>query len=155
MLRVLALFAAASVAVSCSHCASAKCKEGITFDVAAVAGSLARGTEQPLHICFDGTCRDVTITRASAGGNLFVPFSDVGKDSDHHLTVTGGSSLNGDYTGRLSSYTQKPNGAACPGSCALATVRIDSDGKLTPAVPTPQQTTTAATNAEGPSTTAY
>jgi hypothetical protein len=154
MLRLLSVLAAASVVVSCSDCATAKCKEGITFYVADVAGSLARGTEEPLHICFDGTCRDVTITRADAGGSVFVPFDGVAKDIDHDLTVTGAGAMKGEYRGRLASYVQRPNGTACSGSCALATVKIGADGKLTPGIPTPQPTTTAATNAGAGSTTA-
>ncbi len=112
--------------------------------MADVAGSLARGTDEPLHICFDGNCRDVTITRADAGGSVFVPFTGVAKDIDHDLVVTGAGALRGEYKGRLSSYVQKPNGSACPGSCALAAVKIGSDGKLTPGVPAPQPTTTTA-----------
>jgi hypothetical protein len=148
------LVAAASVVVSCSHCAGTSCKEGITFDVSGVAGSLARGTDVPLHICFDGSCQDVTVTRANAGGSVFVPFNGVDKDIDHELTVTGTGSMKGEYKGKLYSYVQKPNGAACPGTCALATVKIGADGKLTPGVPASPQTTTAATNAEDSSTTA-
>jgi hypothetical protein len=154
MLRRFALLAAAFLVGSCSHCSTAKCKEGITFYVADVAGSLARGTAEPLRICLDGNCQDVTITRANAGGTVFLAFSGVAKDIDHDLTVTGTGSLKGQYTGKLSSYIQKPNGASCPGTCALASVKIGSDGKLTPGIPAVQKTTTVATNAEATSTTA-
>ena len=68
--------------------------------------------------------------------------------------MTGAGSFHGEYKGKLASYVQKPNGASCPGSCALATVKIGSDGTLSPGVPTPQPATTAATNAGITSTTA-
>ena len=147
MIRRIALAAVAAFFIaSCSDCGSAKCTEGITFLVADVAGSLAGGTQEPLHICFDGTCQDVTISRANAGGTVFLPFSGVGKAVDHDLTVVGTGSMHGEYKGKLANYVQKPNGSSCPGSCALASVKIGSDGTLTPGVPSaPSATTTTAT----------
>ena len=133
--RLAVVVAAAFAIASCSDCGSAKCTEGITFLVADVAGALSRGTEEPLHICFDGTCQDVTISRANAGGTIFLPFSGVGKDSEHDLTVAGTGSMRGEYRGKLPSYVQQPNGSSCPGNCALATVKIGADGALTPGIP--------------------
>ena len=124
---------------SCSDCTS-KCTEGITFIVSDVAGSLARGTSKPLHICFDGACKDVTITRADAGGSVFLPFSGVGKNTDHEITVQGTGSLQGTYNGPVASFTQDPGGD-CK-TCALATVKIGADGTLTPGVPAPPTTQT-------------
>jgi hypothetical protein len=138
--RLAVVVAAAFLVVSCSDC-SAKCTQGITFLVADVAGSLARGTTEPLHICFDDQCQDVAISRANSGGTVFLPFSGVGKDTDHDLTVTGAGALKGEYKGKLASYVQKPNGNSCP-SCALATVKIGADGVLTPGVPVAPKTTT-------------
>lgn len=136
MIRRIAVVVAAAFAVaSCSDCGSAKCAEGITFLVADVAGSLARGTEEPLHICLDGACQDVTISRANAGGTVFLPFKGVGKDTDHDLTLVGTGSMRGEYKGKLASYVQKPNGSSCPGRCALSTVKIGADGTLTPGTP--------------------
>jgi hypothetical protein len=133
MFRRLALVAVALGLVACSNCDNA-CEEGITFYVAEVAGALSRGGEVPLHICLDGTCRDVTVTRDNVGGSVFLPFSDVGDPGDHELTVTSTSSLKGNYKGPLSSFVQDPGGD-CK-SCSLATVKIAADGTLTPAVPT-------------------
>ena len=140
MLRrlLIATFATLFVA-SCSDCGS-KCTEGITFIVADVAGSLARGTSEPLHICFDGECKDVTVSRDDAGGSVFLPFSGVGKDTDREITVQGTGSLQGSYKGPLASFTQDPGGD-CK-TCALATVKIGADGTLTPGVPAPQTTPT-------------
>ena len=133
--------------VSCSSngCPTAKCSGGITFNVAELAGALARGTDEPLHICLDGTCHDVTVARATTGGSIFVAFEGVGSGTDHDLTVTGIGSLKGEYKGKLASYEQKPNGASCPGSCALATVKIGADGRLTVGVPKASATTVAGT----------
>lgn len=150
MLRRLAFSAAVVLLVSCSPnatCPAVKCKEGITFYVAEVAGALARGTNEPLHICFDGKCQDTTITRANVGGSVFLPFIGVGGAGDHHLTVTGAGAFKGDYTGKLATFTQRPNGAACPGACSLATVKITADGALIPGVPASSTTTTAGATA--------
>jgi hypothetical protein len=125
--------------VSCSNCDS-KCTEGITFSVAELAGALSRGGSEPLTVCFDGTCKDATITRDQVGGSVFLPFKGVGKAVDHDLTVTGTGSLKGQYKGKLASYTQSP-GAGCS-SCSLATVKIGADGTLTPGVPAAPATTT-------------
>ena len=152
MIRRIACVVAAVFAIaSCSDCGSATCTEGITFLVADVAGSLARGTEEPLHICFDGVCQDVTISRSNAGGTIFLPFSGVGKETDHDITVEGTGSMRGEYKGKLTTYVQKPNGSSCPGSCALASVKIGSDGTLTPGVPVVRAatTTTTATSTTG------
>ena len=135
MIRRAAVLVAALALAACGDCGDAKCDGGITFFVADVAGGLARGTTEPLHICLDGTCQDVTISRDDAGGTVFIPFDDVGKAGDHYLTVTGIGSLHGGYKGPLAVFVQKPNGSTCPGSCALASVKIASDGTLTPGVP--------------------
>jgi hypothetical protein len=141
--RGLAVFAGAIALVialvACGNCDS-KCTEGITFFVADVAGALSRGGSEPLTICFDGTCKDVTITRDQVGGSVFLPFTGVGKTVDHDLTVTGIGSLKGEFTGKLSSYTQDPGGDCS--SCSLATVKIAADGTLTPGVPAAATTTT-------------
>ncbi len=128
---------------SCSSgsCSTAKCDGGITFYVAEVAGSLARGTEEPLHICFDGTCHDATVTRSNVGGSIFVPFSNVGKAGSHDVTVTGVGAMHGEYKGEIASYVQRPNGTSCAGSCALATMKIGADGTITPGVPASTATT--------------
>jgi hypothetical protein len=145
MLRRFSVLLVAVVLVSCSSsaCPTTKCTGGITFYVAEVAGSLARGTSEPLHICFDSTCQDVVISRANAGGTIFVPFSGVGTDVVHDITVTGAGALKGDYKGKLAGYIQKPNGAACAGSCALASVKIGADGTLTPGIPAAPTTSTS------------
>lgn len=139
MFRRLALAVCALSLVGCSNC-DGKCTGGITFAVAEVAGSLARGSNEPLHICFDGTCKDVTVTREQVGGSVFVPFSGIGKNGDHDITVTGVGSFKGEYKGKLTSYVQKPGGGCS--SCALATVKIAADGQLTPGVPVVAATTT-------------
>ena len=141
MFRRLALCAVALGLVACSNC-DKPCKEGITFYVAEVAGALSRGSSVPLHLCLDGECHDVTITRDNVGGSVFLAFEGVGNDGDHDLTVTGTASLKGSYHGKISSYEQDP-GSDCK-SCALATVKIGVDGTLTPAVsaaPAPTSTT--------------
>ena len=138
MLRRLAFSTAVLLLVSCSPNSALptiKCKEGITFYVAELAGALARGTNEPLHICFDGNCQDTTVTRANVGGSVFVAFGGVGGAGDHHITVTGAGALKGDYSGKLATFTQRPNGAAGPGACSLATVKIAADGTLIPGVP--------------------
>ncbi len=124
MLRRLPLFLVAALGfAACSNCDS-PCKEGITFYVAEVAGALSAGGKVPLHVCLDTQCQDVTITRDNVGGSVFLPFSGVGKDIDHKLTVAGTASLNGEYNGKIYSYTQDPGGD-CK-TCALATVKIGS-----------------------------
>ena len=72
MFRRMLLVVVALALVACSSC-KAKCTEGITFYVAEVAGALSRGGTEPLHICFDGTCKDVTVTRDKVGGSVFIP----------------------------------------------------------------------------------
>ncbi len=154
MLRRLAVLLGAVVLASCSNssCPTAKCNGGITFYVAEVAGSLARGTSEPLHICFDSSCNDVVVSRANSGGTIFVPFSGVGADVVHDITVTGSGVFKGEFKGKLPSYVQRPNGAACPGSCALASVKISADGSLTPGTPAapPTSTSLAATTTTTP-----
>ena len=128
------------VAAGCSNC-SQSCTAGITFDVSALAGSLGRGTEEPLTVCFDGTCRAVTVSRENVGGTVFLPFSGVNRTGDHDLTVTGSGAFKGEYHGPIVSYSQK---SSCS-ICALATVKIAADGALTPGVPVaPTVTTTIA-----------
>jgi hypothetical protein len=139
-LAVLAGAVALALAlVSCSNCDS-KCTEGITFYVAELAGALSRGGTEPLTICFDGTCKDVTITRDQVGGSVFLPFSGVGKVADHDLTVAGTGSFKGEFKGKLATFTQNPGGDCS--SCSLATVKIGADGTLTPGVPAASTTTT-------------
>lgn len=139
MLRRLSLVVVALALVACSNC-DANCSEGITFYVAELAGSLGRGGKEPLHICLDGQCQDVTITRDNSGGSVFLKFKGVGSDVEHDLTMTGVGALKGEYNGKIYSYTQDPGGD-CK-ACALATVKIGADGTLTPAVRPPQNTTT-------------
>ena len=139
MLRNVALVAVAFTLVACQDCSFA-CKEGITFYVADLAGSLARGGTEPLHVCFDGNCQDVDITRDDAGGSVFLPFKGVGDDIEHTLTVTGVGALKGEYKGKIESYTQDPGGDC--DTCDLATVKIGADGTLTPAVAATAATTT-------------
>jgi hypothetical protein len=131
------LAAVALLLVACNDCNST-CKEGITFYVADLAGSLARGTTETLHICFDGTCREVVVGRQNTGGTVFLPFSGVGKAGDHQITVSGTGALKGQYNGPLASYSQK---ASCS-TCSLASVKIGSGGELTPGVPVVKPTTT-------------
>jgi hypothetical protein len=149
MLRRVLLATFAVVLVACSpnsSCPTAKCTEGITFLVGEVAGSLSRGAKDDLQVCFDGKCQDTTVTRANVAGSIFLPFTGVAGSGDHTITVkaTGGGSLQGEYKGKIVSYVQKPNGAKCPGSCSLATVKIGADGTITPGVPKSTLTTTTA-----------
>jgi hypothetical protein len=139
MFRRITLVVVALALVACSNCNS-KCKEGITFYVAEVAGALSRGGSEPITICFDGSCKDVTITRDQVGGSIFVPFKGVGNNIDHDLTVTGVGAFKGEYKGKLASYLQDPGGSCS--TCALATVKIGANGALTPAIPAPRSTTT-------------
>lgn len=143
MLGRLPLIVAAVLGIAaCSNC-DHPCKEGITFAIGELAGALAPGSQEKLNICFDNNCQDVTLTRQNAGGSVFLPFSGVGKAGDHHISVKGTGSFQGDYTGPVFSYTQDPGGS-CK-ACALATVKIGIDGKITPAVAaTPATSTTVA-----------
>lgn len=115
----------------CGSC-STTCKEGITFYVAEVAGSLARGTSQELKVCFDGSCKTITVSRNNVGGSIFVPFGGVGNSGDHHLTVDGTTAIHGDYKGKIQSYKQVLDNGC--GTCRLATIKIAADGSITPAV---------------------
>lgn len=142
MLRRIALTAVALALAACSNC-DRPCKEGITFFVGDVAGALSRGSEVPLQICFDGDCKDVTITRDHVGGSVFLEFKGVAKQGDHQLTVTSTSSLQGQYSGPVYSYRQDPGGSCS--ACDLATVKIAADGTITPAVPAPTGDTTPGT----------
>jgi hypothetical protein len=140
--RAAALVVVALTLVGCSKCNN-KCKEGITFSIGEIAGALAPGGQEQLNICFDNTCHDVTVTRQNAGGSVFLPFNGVGKAGDHHITVKGTGSFQGDYTGPVFSYTQDPGGS-CK-ACSLTTVKIGIDGTITPAMPvTPASSTTVA-----------
>jgi hypothetical protein len=151
MVRRLIIAVAALVLVACSNCDN-KCTEGITFNVAEIAGALANGGKVPLHVCFDGDCKDVTITRDNSAGSVFLPFKGVGKDVDHDITVTGTASLKGEYKGKLQAFVQKPGGSCAV--CGLATVKIGVDGTITPgSVPTPATATTVGVVAP-PATTA-
>jgi len=143
MLRRLACLVAAvglPGLVACSDCDS-PCKSGITFVVGDIAGALSRGSSLPLDICFDGSCKDVTITRDQVGGSVFAEFSGIDKAGDHTISVSStASAIKGQFTGPVYSYQQDPGGD-CK-SCALATVRIKADGSITPAVPAPTESTT-------------
>lgn len=141
IIRNLAIAAVAVTLVACKDC-STPCKEGITFNVAELAGALGRGSSEPLHVCFDGNCQDVTITRENSGGSVFLPFKGVGDDVEHTITVAGVGALKSEYKGKIESYTQRPGGD-CK-ACSLATVKIGADGTLTPAVTVTQTTTTTA-----------
>ncbi len=142
MFRSFAVAAVTFALVACSNCNS-PCKEGITFNVAEVAGALARGSTEPLHVCLDGDCQDVTITRELVGGSVFLPFKGVGKNIDHDLTVTGVGSFKGEYKGKIASYSQNP-GNDCA-TCSLATVKIGATGTLTPGVPVAPAAATSTT----------
>jgi hypothetical protein len=157
VIRRLALILAVAWLLSgcSSDCNSATCRGGITFNVAEVVGALARGTEEPLHVCFDGTCHDVTVSRTKTKSTVFLPFDGVGNDVDHQLTVTGTGAFKGDYTGKIASYIQKPNGPKCGGSCALASVKIAANGALTPGVPAaPRTQASIPTSSAAPATVA-
>ncbi|MGZ4671030.1 MAG: hypothetical protein ACXWBO_00330 [Ilumatobacteraceae bacterium] len=150
MFRRFSLVLVALTLVACNNC-KANCSEGITFYVAEVAGALSRGGTEPLHVCFDGDCKDVTVTRENAGGTVFLKFGGVGKNVDHDLTVTGIGSFKGKYKGKIASYNQDPGGSCS--TCALATVKIGADGAITPGAPAPTATTTTI-GAVAPTTTA-
>ncbi|MEI7971121.1 MAG: hypothetical protein WCI10_01105 [Actinomycetota bacterium] len=115
----------------CGSC-STTCKEGITFYVAEVAGSLARGTSQELKVCFDGSCKTIVVSRNNVGGSIFVPFGGVAGSGNHHVTVDGTTAIHGDYKGKIESYKQVLDNGC--GTCRLATIKIAADGSLTPAV---------------------
>ena len=140
LLRSLLILVAGFMVVACQNCDS-KCKGGVTFYVADLAGSLGRGGSEPLHVCFDQRCQDLTITRANAGGSVFLPFKGVGDHVSHTITVTGVGTLKGEYSGKIDSYTQDPGGDCA--ACDLATIKIGSDGTLTPAVVATPATTAA------------
>jgi hypothetical protein len=146
--RLLVLAATLVVLAACSDCGS-KCQGGITFYVGDVAGALAHGGDEPLQICVDGQCRTTTITRANAGGTVFLAFKGVGKSGDHAITVKGTGSMQGSYKGPLDSYT---TGASCGGSCALASVKIGADGSVIPGRIAPTTTTSPAASTTTPST---
>ena len=120
----------AVVLAGCGTC-STTCKEGITFNVAEVAGSLARGTSQELSICFDGSCKKVVVSRDNVGGSIFVPFGGVGDNGDHKVTVDGTTAIHGEYKGKIESYKQELDNGC--GTCRLATIKIAANGTLTPA----------------------
>ena len=147
MLRRSVLLAVLLVLAACSAGSNGKCKEGITFYVADVTGAMAPGTSEQLRICFDGTCKEVKVSRADSGPTVFLEFGGMGRDGDHTITVTGTGSLKGEYKGPLSTFTQKPNSG---GSCELGAVKISSDGTITPGSAIPPETappTTAAAEA--------
>jgi hypothetical protein len=147
MLRRFALAVAALGIVACSNC-DAPCKSGITFNVAEIGGALSAGSQLPLHVCFDTTCDDVTITRNNESGTVFLDFPNVNKAGDHKISVSSSkSAIKGEYNGPLYTYTQKP-GSDCK-TCFLSTVKISPDGTIVPGQPAPSPTTIA-----GPTTTA-
>ena len=120
----------ALVLAGCGTC-STTCKEGITFYVAEVAGSLARGTSQELKICFDDSCKNIVISRNNVGGSVFVPFGGVGESGNHKVTVDGTAAIHGEYSGKIESYKQELDNGC--GTCRLATIKIAANGTLTPA----------------------
>jgi hypothetical protein len=138
MHRLPFLLAALVVLGACSNDCP-PCKEGVTFYISDVAGSLAPGTEETLKFCFDGQCKDTTISRADAGGTVFVEFSGVGKGGDHAISVAGPASVQGEYKGPISTFDQ--GGGSC--SCAVAAVKVGADGTLTPGTAAVSSTTSA------------
>jgi len=145
MSRRLSFLAAALVLLTaCNDCSSKPCKEGITFYLTGVAGTLSPGTQEQLTLCFDGKCDDITISRSDVGGTQFVPFNGIGKNGDHAITVQGDGSFAGTYTGPLPTFEQKPNGSSC-GGCPIGAVKIGADGTLTPGSAVTPDTTAPAT----------
>jgi hypothetical protein len=136
MLRRTAAIVALTTLVSCSSssCPAAPCSPGISFLVSDITGAMARGGNVSLHVCLDGTCNDVPISR-STPATLFVPFAAVANDVDHDLVVSGAGVIAGEFKGRLPTYQQRASGASCGATCALASVRIRPDGTLIPGVP--------------------
>jgi hypothetical protein len=128
MPRRLILVALLLVATACSDCAAA-CKAGITFYVSQVTGAMAPGTKEVLTACFDGSCQKVDLSRTTTGPTLFLAFPGVGKPGSHTLSVTGGSSMKGEYRGELPVVRQTTGGGSCA-TCALAAVQIAADGSL-------------------------
>jgi hypothetical protein len=140
---------------ACGDDCDSPCKGGITFYVADVTGALAPGTREQLRICFDDSCKDVTVSRAESGPTVFLAFGGAGGKDDHTITVTGTGSLQGEYTGPLSWFTQQPDGKSCA-SCQIGAVKISADGTLTPGEAVPPVTappTTSAATAAGTGTT--
>jgi hypothetical protein len=115
--------------VALAACSSGtNCKEGITFFIGSIAGSLKPGSSLPVTICFDGTCQVTTITHAQTAGTVFLPFKGVGSSADHTITVKADGGVNGEYKGPIDTFQQKSG----DGSCALAAVKIGADGTITP-----------------------
>lgn len=158
MVRRITVAALAFVLFACSpndSCPKVTCKAGVSFLFKDIAGGLAAGGKVPLKVCVDGTCKDLTVTRADADSRQFIEVGGLGGDGDHTITVaaTGGRALKGEYKGKLATVAGQPDGAACPGACAIATVRVGEDGTITPGVPTPTAASTTVAGA-APTTTA-
>lgn len=132
------LLAVVLALAACSDC-DRTCKEGITFYVADVTGAMAPGTSEQLHLCVDGNCKDITVSRAESGPTVFFGVSGLGGGGDHTITVTGTGSLKGEYKGPLSTFTQQSDDESC-GSCQIGAVKIAADGTLTPGEAAPTAT---------------
>lgn len=124
------VLAAVLVLAACSDC-DRTCKEGITFYVADVTGALAPGTSEQLYLCVDDTCKDVTVSRSDSGPTVFFRVGGLRDGGDHTITVKGTGSLQGEYKGPLSTFTQQSDDSSC-GSCQIGAVKISADGTLTP-----------------------
>jgi hypothetical protein len=141
MLRRSLFIAAIAVLAACSNCDN-PCKEGITFYVTGLAGSLAPGSKEDVQFCFDGKCQTTSVSRDLVGGTVFLPASGVGKSGDHTITVSGPASLSGTYTGPIESFEQKGAGGSC-GTCNVGAVKVGADGTLTPGTAAVSSTTSA------------
>jgi hypothetical protein len=147
MIRRSLFVAAIAVLAACSNC-DHPCKEGITFYVTGLAGSLAPGTKEDVQFCFDGKCQTTSVSRDLVGGTVFLPASGVGKSGDHTITVSGPASLSGTYSGPIESFEQKGTGGSCD-TCRVGAAKVGADGTLTPGTAVPPSTTAPAPTTTG------
>ena len=109
------------------------CKQGITFYIGDIAGSLKPSSTLPVTICFDAKCQVTTVSHSQTAGSVFLAFDGVSASGDHTITVTAEGGVKGHYKGPLDHFDQASGG----GRCALAAVKIGADGTITPGrVPT-------------------
>ena len=140
--------AALTVLAACGDDCSTPCQKGITFYVSELAGSLSPGSSEQISLCFDGDCKEVTISRKDVGGTTFVKFPGFGSGGDHTLTLTGPGSLSGEFKGEVPVLDQSPGGACA--TCAMGVVKVGADGSLTPGqVPASTSTTAGPTTTSG------
>lgn len=127
--------------VACSSDA-ASCNTGVSFYVADIAGTLGAGASVPVTVCFDGDCKDITVSHDDDVSPVFVKFGGIADDGDHSLKVT----VDG---GTTQTYDGPVQGFGVDGGCTVGAVKLGADGTITPGSAAPTTTVAATSTTAG------